>query len=186
MVAAPIDFSRYAKRVRRTRFTRVRGRVTEMTGLIIKAAVPGVRIGELVEIVNPTHTLQAEVVGFRDKEVMKQRLDDAGIRTPKHANAFTVQQCRDAAERIGFPLIIKPIAGAGSRDTYRIDDEAQLEAVLPKLGHVPEVSVEEFIDGEDCTFDTVCIDGEVAYHNIAYYRPRALIGRSCGATSSCM
>jgi ATP synthase in type III secretion protein N len=65
-----IDFERYAARVKRTRLTRVRGRVTELTGLIIKAAVPGVRIGEMVEIVNPNSTLIAEVVGFRDKEVM--------------------------------------------------------------------------------------------------------------------
>ncbi len=71
MVQAPaIDFNRYRKRVQRTKLTRVRGRVTEMTGLIIKAAVPGVRIGEMVEIVNPDRTLRAEVVGFRDKEVM--------------------------------------------------------------------------------------------------------------------
>lgn len=71
MTQAPIiDFERYKKRVQRTRLTRVRGRVTEMTGLIIKAAVPGVRIGEMVEIVTASRSLQAEVVGFRDKEVM--------------------------------------------------------------------------------------------------------------------
>lgn len=70
MVSAPIDFSRYRRRVERTKLTRVCGRVTEMTGLIVKAAVPGVRIGEMVQIANPDRTLSAEVVGFRDKEVM--------------------------------------------------------------------------------------------------------------------
>ncbi|HJL42474.1 MAG TPA: type III secretion system ATPase SctN [Myxococcales bacterium LLY-WYZ-16_1] len=70
MSAPVVDFERYARRVHRTRLTRVRGRVTELTGLIVKAAVPGVRIGEMVEIVNPDRTLLAEVVGFRDKEVM--------------------------------------------------------------------------------------------------------------------
>ncbi len=67
---APINFDRYRKRVQHTRMIRVRGRVTEMTGLIIKAAVPGVRIGETVEIISTNGTLKAEVVGFRDKEVM--------------------------------------------------------------------------------------------------------------------
>ena len=65
-----VDFSRYKNRVRRTRLTRVRGRVTELTGLIVKAAVPGVRVGERVEIETADRTLAAEVVGFRDKEVM--------------------------------------------------------------------------------------------------------------------
>ncbi len=40
------------------------------------------------------------------------------------------------------------------------------------------ISVEEFIDGEEYTFDTITIDGEIAYYNIAWYRPRPLIARS--------
>ncbi|MEL7371099.1 MAG: type III secretion system ATPase SctN [Myxococcota bacterium] len=71
MVQAPINFDRYRQRVLRTKLTRVRGRVTELTGLIVKAAVPGVRIGERVEIMTSAgRSLNAEVVGFRDKEVM--------------------------------------------------------------------------------------------------------------------
>ena len=119
-----------------------------------------------------------QVLPFRDKERMKQVLDDAGIRTPRHFPATSVAECWEAAERIGFPLILKPIAGAGSADTYRLDDRDQLRAVLPRLRHVPVVSVEEFVDGEEYTFDTITIGGEIAYHNIAWYRPRPLIARS--------
>ena len=63
-------------------------------------------------------------IAFRDKETMKQVLDAAGIRTPRHARAATEAECREAAERIGFPLIIKPIAGAGSADTYHLTGRA--------------------------------------------------------------
>jgi biotin carboxylase len=117
-------------------------------------------------------------VPFRDKDRMKQVLNVAGVRTPRHARATTADDCRDAARRIGFPLIMKPISGAGSADTYRVDDEAQLEETLPLLGHLSEVNVEEFIDGEEFTFDTVCINGEVAYHSITMYRPHPLIART--------
>ena len=34
---------------------------------------------------------------------------------------------REAAERIGYPVIVKPIAGAGSADTHRCDSRAELE-----------------------------------------------------------
>ncbi|MEP7027856.1 MAG: ATP-grasp domain-containing protein, partial [Candidatus Eisenbacteria bacterium] len=119
----------------------------------------------------------AETVPFRDKEVMKQVLDGAGIRTPRHANAHTADEVRAAIAHIGYPAIIKPIAGAGSADTFRLDDAAALEAALPKLRHVPEVSVEEFIDGEEFTFDTVCGGGKILYYNICWYRPRPLLAR---------
>ncbi len=120
----------------------------------------------------------AETIPFRDKEAMKQVLDRAGLRTPRHARCTTVSACWEAAERIGFPIIIKPIAGAGSADTYRVNSADELRSVLPRLQHVPEVSVEEFVDGEEFTFDTVTVRGTVAYFNIAWYRPRPLVARS--------
>jgi len=115
---------------------------------------------------------------FRDKEKMKAALDEAGVRTPRHARARTVAECREAAERIGWPLILKPIAGAGSADTYRVNDASEFEATLPRLRHVPEISVEEFIEGEEFTFDTICAGGKILYHNVSWYRPRPLIGRT--------
>lgn len=119
-----------------------------------------------------------ETLPFRDKEKMKQRLDAAGIRTPRHARATSEREVRAAAEAIGYPLILKPIAGAGSKDTHRVDEPRQLERVLPLLRHVQEVSVEEFIDGEEYTFDTICANREILYWNIAWYRPRPLIART--------
>jgi hypothetical protein len=119
-----------------------------------------------------------QAFAFRNKEKMKQVLDAAGIRTPRHVAVRTVAGCWAAAERIGYPLILKPIAGAGSADTYRVNDEDELRAVLPRLEHVQEVSVEEFVDGEEFTFDTLSINGKPAYYNIAWYRPRPLVARS--------
>jgi len=119
----------------------------------------------------------AQTVPFRDKERMKQVLDAAGIRTPHHTSATTVAQVWEAAERIGYPIIVKPVSGAGSADTYRVDSAEQLADVLPTLRHVPEVSVEEFVDGEELTFDTVCADGEILFENVMWYRPRPLQNR---------
>ena len=115
---------------------------------------------------------------FRDKEKMKQALDDAGIRTPRHRQAGDAQGIRAAAAAIGFPLVVKPLAGAGSADTYRVNDSAELEGVIDKVRHVGSLSVEEYIEGEEYTFDTVCSGGKVLYENIAWYRPKPMIGRA--------
>ena len=115
---------------------------------------------------------------FRDKELMKQALDAAAIRTPRHVAAQSVSAVWEAAEYIGFPIILKPIDGAGSADTYRVNDADELRAVLPRLRHVQSVSVEEFVEGEEYTFDTITVNGRIAYYNIAWYRPRPLIARS--------
>ena len=117
----------------------------------------------------------AQTVPFRDKETMKQVLDGAGIRTPHHYRATTVADVWEAVERIGFPVIVKPIAGAGSMDTYRIDGVPELNDILPMLQNISEVSVEEFVEAEEFTFDTICANGEILFENICWYRPRPLV-----------
>jgi biotin carboxylase len=118
------------------------------------------------------------VRGFRDKQLMKERVAAAGLRVPRSARVRTLLEARAAAEQIGFPLVLKPIAGAGSADTYRVDTAAELEATLARMGHVVEASCEEFIDGEEYTYDTVCIGGRPAFQNVAQYLPKPLIARS--------
>jgi len=116
-----------------------------------------------------------QAVAFRDKETMKQVLDRAGIRTPHHHRARTESEVREAAERIGFPLIVKPIAGAGSENTYPIRSAEELTEALGWIKSVPEVSVEEYVEGEELTFDTISAGGDVLFHNVAWYRPKPLV-----------
>lgn len=124
------------------------------------------------------------VMGFRDKQLMKERVAAAGLRVPRSQRIVrsspeqTLRDLRAAAERVGFPLIIKPIAGAGSADTYACRDLGQFEQVLRRIGHVRELSVEEYIEGEEFTYDTICIDGRPAYENVAQYLPKPLEARS--------
>ncbi len=117
-------------------------------------------------------------VPLRNKEAMKRVLDAAGIRTPRHLTARDGSEIRRAAEQIGFPLILKPIAGAGSADTHRVNDARDLDRAIEAVRHVAELSVEEFVDGEEYTFDTIAIAGRPAYFNVAWYRPRPLVART--------
>src|SRR3954454_16303566 len=62
------------------------------------------------------------VRGFRDKQLMKERVAAAGLRVPRSKRVRTETETRAAAEEIGYPLVLKPIAGAGSADTHKVDD----------------------------------------------------------------
>ncbi len=118
------------------------------------------------------------VRGFRDKQLMKERVSAAGLRVPRSQRAQTVKDVWKAIDDIGFPAIIKPISGAGSADTHRVSSAEELQRTLARMLHVSEVSVEEFIDGEEYTYDAVCIDGVPAYENVTRYLPNALQMRS--------
>jgi ATP synthase in type III secretion protein N len=77
-----IQLRRAIEELREAKPYRVRGRVTEVTGLIIKAAVPGVRMGEMCWVTSPkddTPPLRTEVVGFKDGAVYLMPLGDARV-----------------------------------------------------------------------------------------------------------
>ena len=118
------------------------------------------------------------VRGFRDKELMKERVRKAGLRVPRSFRVRSERETRAAAEEIGYPLILKPIAGAGSADTYRVGSKAELDETILKMRGIPEASCEEYVEGEEFTFDTVCIDGKPAYENVAAYLPKPIEMRS--------
>ena len=118
------------------------------------------------------------VRGFRDKQLMKERVAAAGVRVPKSSRARSIDDVRRALEVVGYPAILKPISGAGSADTFRIDSPAALAEILPQLRHVEEASCEEFIAGQEFTYDTVCIGGKPVYESVTQYLPNALEMRS--------
>ena len=159
----------------RTVLDALRGRNIDLVETLWEPTV--VLAARLREAIGAPGTTVEQAVTFRDKGLMKDVLARAGIRIPYAFRSTTVDGVREAAEEIGFPLIVKPISGAGSLDTYRIADRVELDAALPRLRHIDEVSVEEFIDGEEFTYDTVCADGRIAFFNICEYRPRPLVGK---------
>ncbi|HMV67410.1 MAG TPA: ATP-grasp domain-containing protein [Myxococcota bacterium] len=117
------------------------------------------------------------VLGFRDKVLMRQRVEAAGLSVPRTRRVHSVRGAWAAAEELGFPLIIKPIAGAGSADTFRVDDARAFEAALAATRHVPELSIEEFITGDEYTYETICVRGEPAVESVCRYHPNTLIAR---------
>jgi biotin carboxylase len=109
---------------------------------------------------------------------MKERIAAAGLRVPHSFRARSNEEVRQAAQQVGYPLILKPIDGAGSADTHRIDSPQELEQILPSLRHVPEVSCEECIEGREFTFDALCLEGRPLFISVTEYLPKPLVMRT--------
>ncbi len=112
----------------------------------------------------------------RDKPAMKEALRQAGIPCAQSTGTDDPAEVRDFAKRVGYPLIIKPRDAAGAAGTWRVDDDAQLESVMVEAGmsQGASVAVEEFIEGHEGFFDTLCVDGEIMHHFITHYYPGVL------------
>ena len=62
----------------------------------------------------------------RDKPAMKDALREAGVPTAESLGTSDPGEARAFAERVGFPVILKPRDGAGAAGTFRADDGPSL------------------------------------------------------------
>ena len=110
----------------------------------------------------------------RDKPSMKETLRQAGVPCAQSTAAHSAAEVRAFAEQVGFPLILKPRAGAGAAGTTRVDSMAALERALPAYGDAESIAVEEFIEGHEGFYDTLCVDGNPVYDWGTHYYPNVL------------
>ena len=110
----------------------------------------------------------------RDKPSMKEALRAAGVPTAASAAVGTVAEAVDFANATGFPLILKPRAGAGAAGTTRVDSMAELHQALLAFGSVDSIAMEEFVEGHEGFYDTIAVDGHVVHDWITHYDPNVL------------
>lgn len=112
----------------------------------------------------------------RDKPSMKETLRAAGVPTAASMAADTVAEVYAFAEAIGYPLILKPRAGAGALGTTRVSGLDELAAALRTFGDegASSIAVEEFVEGHEGFYDTICVNGSVALDFVSHYFPTVL------------
>jgi formate-dependent phosphoribosylglycinamide formyltransferase (GAR transformylase) len=110
----------------------------------------------------------------RDKPSMKQALREVGVPTAASTAAQSAFEVRDFAAQVGYPLILKPRAGAGASGTVRVDSDTELDAALSNFGSVDSIAVEEFVEGHEAFYDTLSIDGQPVYDFVTHYYPNVL------------
>jgi biotin carboxylase len=113
---------------------------------------------------------------FREKSRMKTVLQEAGLPCARHRLMTSVDDAREFVQEVGFPLVIKPPAGAGAKGTYRAGHMAELEQILMQHPPHPQrpLLAEEFVQGDEHSFDGVLIDGQQVWHSLTHYLPTPL------------
>jgi hypothetical protein len=149
------------------------GRVERLVGALEQLQVPLAQVRESLGI--PGMDVRT-AVNVRDKSQMKETLRAAGIPCARHALVRSPGEALAFADQVGFPLVAKPPDGAGAQSTFRLDDGDMLRgwlAAVPLGGDSPAL-LEEFLTGEEHTFDSVTLGGTTVWSSIADYRPPPL------------
>jgi biotin carboxylase len=149
------------------------GRVERLLGTLEQLQVP---LGEVRDRLGIRGMRAGPARNFRDKSLMKTVLQEAGLPCAQHRLVISTEAAWEFARTIGYPIVVKPPAGAGARGTHRVDEEQALAACLhlmqPSRQH--PLLLEQFITGEEHSFDSICLGGKLVWHSINRYFPTPL------------
>lgn len=117
-----------------------------------------------------------QTIYFRNKSIMKKRLQKAGIRTPKH-NLFDVSCARSNVKRtyekylteFGCPFILKPISALGSLGVSKIYSEDEYADILNGIPLEMDYEIEEYIDGTLFHHDSMSVNGKILFSEVCEY-----------------
>lgn len=149
------------------------GGVDALLGILEPLQVPLAEVRERLRIRGMDAT---EARNFRDKARMKEILAANDLPCARHRLCASAEDALRFAGETGYPLVVKPPAGAGAKATVRCPDQRELEAALRDFDPSPAraVLVEEFVQGREFSFDSVSLHGRHVFHSISEYHPTPL------------
>lgn len=88
------------------------------------------------------------------KSHMKTYYERANVPTARWQMATTLEAACFFANRVGYPLVVKPDIGVGASATYKINNQEELAEFFAHLPDVPYI-MEEYVSGYICSYDGI-------------------------------
>jgi len=148
------------------------GPIERLLGVLEQLQEPLAEVRERMHIRGMDLT---EARNFRDKARMKDVLRAQGVPCARHRLCTQRGEALEFARQV-LPLVAKPPAGAGARNTQRLDTLEQVSSWIDSFPPSAEqpLLLEEFVLGKEHSFDSVMLHGKLAWSSISEYTPGPL------------
>ncbi len=93
-----------------------------------------------------------EIVDIRRKSRMKEIFRAAGVAVARGRVVRTIAEARELIRETGYPVVVKPDAGVGATNTFRLENDENLSNFFHNKPAVDYI-MEEFITGTIYSFD---------------------------------
>lgn len=100
-----------------------------------------------------------DVDAAEDRERFDEVLGKCGIRRPKGDTVFTAQEAKEAASRLGYPVLVRPsyvLGGAGMRIAISDEDIDQYIGEINRYTQEHPILVDKYMIGKEIEVDAVC------------------------------
>jgi biotin carboxylase len=115
----------------------------------------------------PFHADPETIRRCQEKDAMRAAYAEGGVAVPPFESCRTIEEALAFAERVGFPLVVKPTRGWGQRGVARVDEAFELREAFPiamaqsTSAGIDTVLVEAFLPGGEYSVNGWIEDGEL-------------------------
>ncbi len=118
----------------------------------------------------------AKVMNLRSKYFMRLALKKAGLTSPRFVLVKAMKDLPAALEKMGFPVICKPIDAAGSVHVKKVNNQAEAELAARRIlegqdllwGHqlTHALLLEEYIPGKEYSAEGIVQNGKLLHYSL--------------------
>ena len=98
---------------------------------------------------------EEDMVRTRYKSGMKAYYAKAGIPTARYHLVKDFASAKEFANKVGYPVVVKPDNGVGANATYKLKSDADMEYFFATKDNSIGFIMEEFVNGEVRTYDAI-------------------------------
>lgn len=107
-------------------------------------------------------TSAENVDAAEDRELFDEILEKCEIKRPKGKTVFTAEEAKQAANELGYPVLVRPsyvLGGQGMQIAINDEDIEQYIGIINKIAQEHPILVDKYLVGKEIEVDAVC-DGE--------------------------
>ncbi|WP_103502750.1 MULTISPECIES: ATP-grasp domain-containing protein [unclassified Streptomyces] len=115
------------------------------------SALAAARANEALGLPGNPH---AAVAYLTDKAALRDRVNQLAATPVRFERCDRAAALVPAAERVGFPCVVKPRTGSGGQEVHKLHDAAEAHTLARQLAPEPAFIVEEYLDGPEYCVET--------------------------------
>ena len=107
-------------------------------------------------------TSAEDVDAAEDRELFDRILEQCQIPRPKGDTVFTAEEAKEVANRLGYPVLVRPsyvLGGQGMRIAVSDEDVEEYIGIINQIAQDHPILVDKYLMGKEIEVDAVC-DGE--------------------------
>ncbi|NLN66225.1 MAG: carbamoyl-phosphate synthase large subunit [Clostridiaceae bacterium] len=117
-----------------------------------------------------------DVDAAEDREKFDAILEELGIPRPQGKTVFTTEQALEAANMLGYPVLVRPsyvLGGKGMEIAFSDDDVCEFMEIINREEQEHPILVDKYLMGKELEVDAICDGTEILIPGIMEHLERA-------------